>query len=147
MRSEVFNDKGRFTWPLFTTVGEVRAKFPANTIVQVAIGGWGNSEGFEIAAKTEESRKLFAENVRAMIEATGADGVDIDWEYPGSVLPCEYASNINDYTVGTAKTTRPTQMTKKHGKLLHTLYCSEPLEMQLVIRKSSLLPFLGCHGI
>jgi GH18 family chitinase len=53
------------------------------TVVQVAIGGWGNTDGFEQAARTEDSRRLFANNVKAMIDKTGADGVDIDWEYPG----------------------------------------------------------------
>lgn len=53
----------------------------------VAIGGWGDSTGFETAAKDSESRKHWASQVEAMVDATGADGVDIDWEYPGCVLP------------------------------------------------------------
>jgi GH18 family chitinase len=83
MRSEIFNEENRTTWPLFTTVDEVRTKFMNGTVVQVAIGGWGNTDGFEQAARTEDSRRLFANNVKAMIDKTGADGVDIDWEYPG----------------------------------------------------------------
>ncbi|KAH6622449.1 42 kDa endochitinase-like protein [Boeremia exigua] len=83
MRSEVFNVPNQEEWPLFTTVAEVRTKFKSGTKIQVAIGGWGNTDGFSEAAKTEQSRRLFAENIRAMIETTGADGVDIDWEYPG----------------------------------------------------------------
>lgn len=74
MRSEVFNVPDQHEWPLFTTVAEVRAKFKHGTKVQVAIGGWGNTEGFERAAKTGESRRLFAANVRAMLDGTGADG-------------------------------------------------------------------------
>ncbi|CAO2649548.1 Nn.00g069330.m01.CDS01 [Neocucurbitaria sp. VM-36] len=83
MRSEIFNDAGRTQWPLFTTIEEVRPKFAAGTVIQVAIGGWGDTEGFSNASKTKESRLLFAGNVKAMLDATGADGVDIDWEYPG----------------------------------------------------------------
>jgi GH18 family chitinase len=83
MRSEVFNDQNRTEWPLFTTVKDVRPKFANGTIIQVAIGGWGNTAGFEAAAKTESSRKMFAQNVKTMLDATGADGIDIDWEYPG----------------------------------------------------------------
>ncbi|KAH8724793.1 42 kDa endochitinase-like protein [Phaeosphaeriaceae sp. PMI808] len=83
MRSEIFNDVNRTEWPLFTTIEEVRPRFTKGTILQVAIGGWGNTDGFERAARTEQSRKLFAENVRNMLDVTGADGVDIDWEYPG----------------------------------------------------------------
>ena len=40
----------------------------------VAIGGWGDTAGFEIAAATDLTRKLFARNLRLMVDATGADG-------------------------------------------------------------------------
>ena len=40
----------------------------------VAVGGWGDTAGFEIAAATEDARKLFARNVKIMVDATGADG-------------------------------------------------------------------------
>jgi GH18 family chitinase len=83
MRPNIFNDVNRTEWPMFTTVKEVRPKFAKGTVLQVAIGGWGDTAGFEEAAKTEQSRELFAENLKAMLDVTGADGVDIDWEYPG----------------------------------------------------------------
>ncbi|MCJ1225911.1 Chitinase-3-like protein 2, partial [Toensbergia leucococca] len=50
---------------------------------QVAIGGWGNTAGFDIAAATDITRRHLAQNTKKMVNATGADGVDIDWEYPG----------------------------------------------------------------
>ena len=40
----------------------------------VAVGGWGDTAGFEIAAATEDGRKLFARNMKLMVDATGADG-------------------------------------------------------------------------
>ena len=84
MRSSVFNQEPTPTeWPLFTTVETVRPQFAPMTSIMVAIGGWGDTQGFEVAAATEQSRKLFAGNVKAMVDFTGADGVDIDWEYPG----------------------------------------------------------------
>ena len=48
----------------------------------VAIGGWGDTAGFEVAAATAASRKLFAHNVKLMVDATGADGkqYEIDLE-------------------------------------------------------------------
>lgn len=61
-------------YPLFTTVGEVRKKFTPGTKVLVAIGGWGDTEGFEIAAKSEESRERWAKGVKRMVEKLGADG-------------------------------------------------------------------------
>lgn len=41
----------------------------------VAIGGWGDTEGFSVAAKTVESRERFAKNVADMVKVTGADGM------------------------------------------------------------------------
>ena len=61
-------------WPLFTTVETARSKFTDGTAVMVAIGGWGDTASFGIAAATDTSRKLFAHNVKVMIGATGADG-------------------------------------------------------------------------
>lgn len=40
----------------------------------VAIGGWGDTDGFSQAAASEESRKLFAKNVKVMVDGTGANG-------------------------------------------------------------------------
>ncbi|KAK4124245.1 glycoside hydrolase family 18 protein [Parathielavia appendiculata] len=83
MSPGIFNEPERTDWPLFTTVKEVRAKFPRHTRILVAIGGWGDTIGFSVAALNDETRKTFAENVASMVAATGADGVDVDWEYPG----------------------------------------------------------------
>ncbi|KAF2680144.1 glycoside hydrolase family 18 protein [Lentithecium fluviatile CBS 122367] len=83
MRSETFNEPEPSSWPLFTTVEDTRPKFAQGTKVMIAIGGWGDTDNFSKAAKTEETRSLFARNVARMIEETGADGVDVDWEYPG----------------------------------------------------------------
>lgn len=84
MRSDSFNDdQVRESWPLFTTVSETRVKFQEGTKVMVAIGGWGDTAGFSTAAQNRTSQARFARNVAAMVAATGADGVDIDWEYPG----------------------------------------------------------------
>lgn len=78
MRPEIFNVHDPQEWPLFTTVAEVRPKFKSETKIQIAIGGWGNTEGFSQAAKTEESRKLFAGNIKTMLDATGADGMSFE---------------------------------------------------------------------
>ncbi|KAL6876912.1 glycoside hydrolase family 18 protein [Trichoderma novae-zelandiae] len=92
MPSDVFNvDKTPTGFPLFTAVNEVRNKFKPDTQIMVAIGGWGDSKGFEEAAHDDASRKQWASQVKAMVDRTGADGVDIDWEYPGG--------NRDDYKV------------------------------------------------
>ena len=74
MQSKTFNVDNQTEWPLFTTVEAVRPKFSPGTAIMVAIGGWGDTQGFSVAAKTDESRKRFATNVKAMLDATGADG-------------------------------------------------------------------------
>lgn len=48
-----------------------------------AIGGWG-ADGFSDAALTPTSRYNFARNVNQLVNDYGLDGIDIDWEYPGS---------------------------------------------------------------
>ncbi|KAI8623190.1 glycoside hydrolase family 18 protein [Xylariaceae sp. FL1651] len=83
MNSGTFNQEGSSLWPLFMSIKEARSKFHAGTKIMVAIGGWGDTAGFDEAARTEEARARFAHNVAAMVRDTAADGVDIDWEYPG----------------------------------------------------------------
>ena len=75
MNSAIFNEPERTEWPLFTTVEETRQKFAPGTKVMVAIGGWGDTEGFSVAAESDDTRKLWARNVAKMVEATGADGM------------------------------------------------------------------------
>ena len=74
MRPWIFNQDEPSSFPLFTTVKNVRSQFSEGTAILVAIGGWGDTEGFEIAAATEQSRKQFARNVKRMVDVTGADG-------------------------------------------------------------------------
>lgn len=74
MRPLLFNDPNPTSWPMFTTVEIARKKFAAGTPMMVAIGGWGDTDGFSVGAKSDESRKLFARNIKKMIDDTGADG-------------------------------------------------------------------------
>lgn len=80
MRPGLFNQHQPASWPLFTTVEKVRSELAPGTKVMVAIGGWGDTEGFSEGARTEEGRKLFAENVGRMVEAVGADGESGDFQ-------------------------------------------------------------------
>ena len=50
--------------------------------VIVSIGG-GMAEGFSDAALTDASRALFADSAVELLRRFSADGIDIDWEYPG----------------------------------------------------------------
>ena len=85
MSSATFNQVNPSSWPLFTTVETARSLFPDGTAIMVAIGGWGNTAGFEVAAATAMSRKLFAHNVKLMVDATGADGKQHEANLEGSI--------------------------------------------------------------
>jgi len=51
--------------------------------VMLSVGGWG-SGGFSEMASDALKRKAFAQACRYVVDAYGLDGIDIDWEYPGS---------------------------------------------------------------
>jgi chitinase len=84
----------------FNQLKELKAKYP-NLKILVSIGGWTYSKYFSDAAATDASRKKFVSSCIDMFikgnlpvrngfggAGTGAgifDGVDIDWEYPGTL--------------------------------------------------------------
>lgn len=49
--------------------------FDGGVKVCMAIGGWGDVQGFGIGAATEESRRTFAKNVAETVEKLGYDCV------------------------------------------------------------------------
>lgn len=50
--------------------------------VDISVGGWGVG-GFSEAARTAAGRQRFADSAAQLVAEYGADGLDIDWEYPG----------------------------------------------------------------
>jgi chitinase len=48
----------------------------------VSVGGW-QAEGFSDAALTDSSRRKFALSAVKLLRDYAADGIDLDWEYPG----------------------------------------------------------------
>jgi len=48
----------------------------------ICVGGW-QAEGFSDAALTDSSRRTFARSVVKLLREYAADGIDLDWEYPG----------------------------------------------------------------
>ncbi|GAA5886311.1 hypothetical protein JCM16303_003759 [Sporobolomyces ruberrimus] len=52
--------------------------------VLIAIGGWTDSKYFSTSVATASTRKTFVANIKAMVDKYNVDGVDIDWEYPGT---------------------------------------------------------------
>lgn len=58
----------------------------------ISIGGWG-AGGFSEAARTPESRDLFAATAIELMRKWNFDGVDMDWEFPthpqGDIAACK----------------------------------------------------------
>lgn len=71
------------TYSPFVDVASLRSQFADGTKICMAIGGWGDTAGFSVGQKTDESRKLYAKNVASTLNSLGYDCVDVDWEYPG----------------------------------------------------------------
>ena len=61
-----------------------------NLKVAISVGGWG-AGGFSEAASTATSRQRFADSAAQLIATQHADGLDVDWEYPG-----HHESGIHD---------------------------------------------------
>ena len=55
-----------------------------DTKIVISIGGWDNSNYFSTMAATASGRQTFANNIMTIVDKYGVDGVDIDWEYPGT---------------------------------------------------------------
>ncbi|UXX79580.1 glycoside hydrolase family 18 protein [Reichenbachiella carrageenanivorans] len=51
--------------------------------VLVSLGGWGGCETCSPVFETEENRQAFAVSVVDILKTYDADGIDLDWEYPG----------------------------------------------------------------
>ena len=50
--------------------------------VAISVGGWG-AGGFSEAAGSASSRQAFADSAAQLLTDQDADGLDVDWEYPG----------------------------------------------------------------
>ncbi|HRI60266.1 MAG TPA: glycoside hydrolase family 18 protein [Saprospiraceae bacterium] len=50
--------------------------------VLLSLGGWGGCETCSPVFSTPEGRSAFVASVKELLEDYGADGIDLDWEYP-----------------------------------------------------------------
>lgn len=80
--SSIFASDPVGTYTPFKPISDVRAMFDNGTQVCLAIGGWGDTEGFRLGLATEESRSLYASNIASIMDTHGFDCIDIDYEYP-----------------------------------------------------------------
>lgn len=59
----------------------LKKKYP-NLKILLSLGGWGGCKDCSETFTTKAGRVLFAQSTKAMIQQYGADGIDLDWEYP-----------------------------------------------------------------
>ena len=64
--------------------------------LDLSVGGWTLSEGFYWMAGNPTRRKAFVDSIVHFLERFDFDGVDIDWEYPGTDGAVPGASSAAD---------------------------------------------------
>lgn len=74
----------------------VPAAHAADTKVLLSIGGWGGGNGFTPSFNNSAGRAKFVKATKKIIDETGIDGIDIDWEYPGEPGACGQPYQAND---------------------------------------------------
>lgn len=74
---------------------KLKSDYPHLSVL-ISIGGWTQSGNFHDVAATQENRDRFASSAIQYIRTHKMDGVDIDWEYPGSYREPDLVDNAND---------------------------------------------------
>lgn len=70
-----------FDFVNFKSLAEVRDQNPHLKLL-ISVGGWSWSNHFSNMARTEETRRSFADSAVKFLREYKLDGLDIDWEYP-----------------------------------------------------------------
>lgn len=80
--------EGRVVWPggeeSREALQRIRRIHPGIRLV-LSVGGWG-ADGFSQAAANQAGRERLAVSAAELADEYGLDGIDIDWEYPGTSL-------------------------------------------------------------
>lgn len=78
--SSLFVQNGRDSATIFKLVS-LKRKYPHLKII-LSMGGWGGCEYCSATFNTAEGRTQFATSSKFLLDYFGADGIDLDWEYP-----------------------------------------------------------------
>ncbi|HAF99941.1 glycosyl hydrolase family 18 protein [Paenibacillus lactis] len=70
-----------FDFQNFKAFESIKAANPHLKLL-VSVGGWTWSGNFSNIARTEETRRAFANSAVHFLREYGLDGLDVDWEYP-----------------------------------------------------------------
>ena len=63
--------------------------------VLVSVGGQGTEAVFSSMTKSEDARKVFADDAVRFVRSYGLDGIDVDWEFPGMKKATRSADRTN----------------------------------------------------
>lgn len=64
--------------------------------VKLSIGGWTGSAYCSTICASPDNRKTFIDNIMVVVNAYNLDGIDIDWEYPGTTRAGNNAVSRDD---------------------------------------------------
>ena len=78
----------------FHVARNLKRKYPGLKVL-VSVGGQGTEKVFSTMTKSDEARKVFADDAVRFVRAYGLDGIDIDWEYPGMKKATRAADRTN----------------------------------------------------
>lgn len=67
--------------------------------VMLSIGGWNHSDLFSTIAANPTKRANFAHNCVQMLEKYEFDGIDLNWEFPGTVENANSADDKQNFTL------------------------------------------------
>lgn len=82
----------------FTKIAKLKRKYPHLKVI-LSIGGWGSGNFSEMAADSLK-RLSFAKDCKRIVDKYKIDGIDIDWEYPGTSVAKISSSpdDVKNYT-------------------------------------------------
>ena len=80
--NETFDGVSIANEPRFAQIVDIKKTKPELKVL-LSIGGWGSGRFSEMAAN-DSLRNSFAKDCARIVNDYGIDGIDIDWEYPGS---------------------------------------------------------------
>jgi len=69
------------SWKIAQVITSAHTK---NVKVLISVGGWGWDKEFEALASTPETRTLFVQSLKNLVDSFQFDGVDMDWEFPSA---------------------------------------------------------------
>ena len=101
--SSIFASDPVGTYTPFKPISDVRAMFDNRTQVCLAIGGWGDTEGFRQGLATEESRSLYASNIASIMDTHGFDCIDIDITSIRTMHVCIYVEFVATHHASTCR--------------------------------------------